>query len=323
MPPYGSSVLGECIEDQQNWEDVEAAKNVIVGLKASIRGLEQENCELKKMVDELKANLSFESSECMVRQAQIDTLNKRNNELQFMIKLEKLVVAALNARLSSKDADVADIQKQLIEYEQLSSRDFAPYNTAATVIDTRSLQHISAANKEFRSDAEAIKYTSANAHIQSEYMLNPDSDEVERQRLALCGSERKSVGLTTPELSSNEVSKLHILHTETNGHGEGVGAPDRAVKDERKVENPDEFPSPEVHRDLLYDDLLDRVLHAEARAMALTNQLASIPSSMQLAIAERHVLESKLHQMAGLKESEISQLKDEMVNWVCLVSDLS
>ena len=120
-------------------------------------------------------------------------------------------------------------------------------------------------------------------------------------------TQSKNLFTVTTEPSLNEGSKVLNSPAETHRCEVAVGSIDR------NVSNNQSFSVPAQNGDPSYDDLLDRVLHAEARAKALTDQLESMPSSLQLAVAELHVVESKLRQMVAVKELEISQLKDDMV----------
>ena len=297
VSPIGSTIAVKFDQDKLHGEDID-----VLG---KMRCLEQENSELQRVVDELKSSLQVESNESSARQAQIEALTKRNEELQFMIRLEKRVGAALNAQLSSRETGLAAVQTQLIEYEKLSNGE-GPHDTTEIAAHALPPSRISSAIAIESIDDEMTKDNPVDIDTKSKNLSSLNGDEAVQRKLALC--------TVTTEPSLNEGPKVLNSPAETHRCEVAVGSMDR------NVANNQSFSVPAQNGDPSYDDLLDRVLHAEARAKALTDQLESMPSSLQLAVAERHVLESKLRQMVALKELEISQLKDDMVIRVMSVS---
>ena len=136
VSPNGSTIAVKFDQDKLHWEDIE-----VLG---KMRCLEQENSELQRVVDELKVSLQVESNECSARQVQIEALTKRNEELQFMVRLEKRVGAALNAQLSSRETGLSAVHTHLIEYEKLSNGE-GPRDTTEITAHTLPPSRISSA----------------------------------------------------------------------------------------------------------------------------------------------------------------------------------
>ena len=316
-----NKVAAEKLEIERAYqEDTEALQNLIKNLESDIRNLDNENRGLHDTVEDLSLNLNAESAKSEAQLTQIESLHEqidnltRHSETLELLKIEaqakfdaeKRVRESLEAQLSSKETELSALKAKFDDMERNSGT-------------THLLFKCPINDNEIRNEGippfhtEMARLGEMRVEIQSQlkqiHLERLEFEDFVRQCLALISAARTSDILQRNKENSLFVSATPNINIDPLNGSEIVATimKDELQKETRNITegNKDDFSS----NDYLYE----RLVHAEARAAALTNHLESMPQDLQIAVAEKHVLQSKLRHVLAAKDTKVMELKTEMV----------